>query len=195
MTTTDKFIWALFQGDLSFYTNKIRFLLSEYGTKEPSNRFNVGNAIEFIMSDIIKDSCVCPVKPLPNARRIDLRINNDRNISIKYSSSGSIKLHNSNNQVNRSMTMANSTLLVTPTHLYFITQSALEECGIQLHDFLKNVGDGLILQRRILKQMELSNYPYIRPFDIRVDKNLCKHNLTSLVFYNYFTVQYNMQNV
>lgn len=189
--TTDNFIWSLFQKDTSRYTNKIKYLLTQYGTREPSNRFNIGNAIEFIISDLITDSD-CLVQSFPNAKRIDLCINNDRNISIKYSSVGDIKLHNSNNQINKDMSMTNTTILVTPNYLYLLTSNALETCGIKIDEFLKDSGDGLLLRRRILKQLKKKGYPYIMKFDTRVDKSMCKNKLTSMVFYKYFTVEYEM---
>ena len=34
--------------------NKIEYLLEQFGTKEPCNRFDVGNSIEFIICDYIK---------------------------------------------------------------------------------------------------------------------------------------------
>ena len=53
----------------------IEYLLEQFGTKEPCNRFDVGNSIEFIIGDYIK-SCGFKVLELPNAKRFDIYIYN-----------------------------------------------------------------------------------------------------------------------
>ena len=72
----------------------IKYLLKQFGTSEPCNRFDVGNSIEFIIGNYIK-CCGFKVLELPNAKRFDIEILNYKKLSIKYSSTSDITLHNS----------------------------------------------------------------------------------------------------
>jgi hypothetical protein len=90
----ESIIWKkLKNANINNVINEIKYLLIEFGTKELCNRFDVGNAIEFIIGDLIK-SIGFSVKQLPNEKRIDLSINDKIKLSVKYSSSGDITLHN-----------------------------------------------------------------------------------------------------
>ena len=53
---TDRVLWdSIKNKNTNLYTNKIKYLLSEFGTSQPCNRFNVGNTIEFIMTEFLID--------------------------------------------------------------------------------------------------------------------------------------------
>jgi hypothetical protein len=190
---TDRVLWdSIKNKNTNLYTNKIKYLLSEFGTSQPCNRFNVGNTIEFIMTEFLIDSGYS-IEELTNAKRVDLCINGTYPISIKYSSTGSITLHNSNSCINTDMKLTDLFLL-TPTKLYLITNSLLLEYKIQIHNFLKNTGDSLKLNRNLLKLLEKIRYPYMMDFDITTDKKKCNNRLCSKLFYHHFNLEYNHKN-
>jgi hypothetical protein len=200
------------------YKNRIKYLLLKYGTKEPCNRFDVGNTIEFIIADLIKDVGFY-VKELPNAKRIDLCINSNYNLSIKYSSVGDITLHNSNSCINKDNKLTDL-LLLTSNKLYLITNiikinffifikvisedrkskiflshstnESLKKNKICINDFIKNTGDSLKLKRNILTKLEKINYPYYMDFNININKNFCENKLCSKLFYKMFMIEYNL---
>lgn len=187
---TDKLFWNnLKKVNKSEYTNKIKYLLTEFGTKECCNRFDVGNSIEFLIADMVRETGYDVIE-LPNARRIDMCINSNYKFSIKYSSVGDITLHNSNSQVNKD-TKFNDLLLLTPKKLHLITNENLKEYNIDVNKYIKNCGDSLKLKRKILKELENSNFVYEMDFDIQTDKSLCKNRLCSKVFYKSFLEEYN----
>ena len=106
--------------NINKYMKEIEYLLNEFGTKQPCNRFDVGNVIELILFNLIRDIGYT-ISHLPNARRIDLVINDKLNISVKYSSTGDITLHNSNGHINTDMNICN-TLLLTTEKIYIISK-------------------------------------------------------------------------
>ena len=59
--------------DLNLLKSPIEYLLEQFGTKEPCNRFDVGNTIEYIIADYIR-TCGFKVLELPNAKRVDIDI-------------------------------------------------------------------------------------------------------------------------
>lgn len=168
--------------------NKIEYLLNEFGTKEPCNRFDVGNCIEYILCELLND-CGLEVRSLPNARRIDLDIIKYGCLSIKYSSVGDITLHNSNSCINKDEKFTD-TLLMTCNKIYLITNKSLIKNKININEYLKNTGDSLKLKRSILTKLEKNNYPYIIDFKLNVNKNTCKNRLTSKLFYEKMTEEY-----
>ena len=103
---TDNYFWEniINSNLLAIVKNKIEYLLNEFGTFEPCNRFDVGNTIEFILNDHIVESGF-KVNELPNAKRYDVDVENYKKLSIKYSSGGEITLHNSNSCVNTDLEM------------------------------------------------------------------------------------------
>lgn len=169
----------------------IEYLLKEFGTKEPCNRFDVGNTIEFIIGDYIK-SCGFEVSELPNAKRFDIDIQNYKRFSIKYSSIGDITLHNSNSCINKDVEMKD-TILLTPDKLYLISITELHKYNINVMDYIKNAGDSLKLKRKFLTELKNKNYSYIYDINIKHNKKECKNRLCSKIFYKEFTKEYNLK--
>ena len=173
--------------DKTQYKKFMQFLMLTYGTSLPCNRFAFGNCNEYAIRDLIKETGYS-VKVLQNATRIDIEVENFGKFSIKYSGSGDIKLHNSNNQANHDMSMCD-TLLVTPTVWWFLRPSEIEAQGIILKDYLKDTGDGLSLKATILTALKNKHYPYMFNFDISVNKSNCQHKEINEIIYNYIKEQ------
>ena len=168
--------------DKSEYKKLMLHLLEEYGCSLHCNRFAIGNAHEYAIEDIVRSTGLT-VENLQNAARVDLHIKEFGRISIKYSSSGDIKLHNSNNVANKDMSMVD-TLLVTPTEWWILTTAEMMKVGVDVKDSLKNSGDGLQLKRTILTELARKKYPHVFSHSIEVDKKKCKNKETSRVFYD-----------
>jgi len=184
---SDNIFWKIIiknKENIDIPIKKINYLLNEFGTKELCNRFDVGNTIEFIIIDYLK-LIGFNVNEYPNEKRIDLTINNDYNLSIKFSSIGEITLHNSNSCINKDETMSNL-FVITLTKLYLITNKSLVDYNINIKDYLRNAGDSLKLRRSLLTKLEKEKYPYIMDFKLNYDKNKCKNRLCSKVFYKEF---------
>ena len=171
---------------------KIEYLMSEFGTGKPCNRFDVGNCIEFIINELICSSNFKTVE-MPNAKRVDIDVENYKQLSIKYSSCGNITLHNSNGCINKDVVI-HDTLLLTNDHLLLLSVDMIKKCGIDISNFIQNKGDSLQLKRSILKQLKLRLYPYILHININIDKKTCKNRLCSKVFYTHFLEEFNKQN-
>jgi hypothetical protein len=163
------------------FKTMMKYLLEEYGTGLHCNRFTIGNCHEYAIEDLINDTGL-KAKINQNEKRTDIYIEGFRNISIKYSSTGAIKLHNSNNCSNSDMSMVD-TILVTPTEWWFLAPEEIEKVGISLTDYLENTGDGLQLLRKILKELKNKNYPYKFECVIGADKTKCKNNEIARPFY------------
>jgi hypothetical protein len=189
----DNIFWEqIINSKLNNVKKMIEHLLSEFGTSQPCNRFDVGNTIEFILNDHIEDSGF-KVNELPNAKRFDVDVKNYKKLSIKYSSGGEITLHNSNSCVNTDLEMKD-TILLTPERLYLITNEELLKHKIDIKEYLKNAGDSLKLKRSILKTLKIKNYPYIYDINIAHDKQACKHRLCSKLFYKEFLSEFSELN-
>jgi hypothetical protein len=174
----DEEFWeGLIMLDLNLLKSPIEYLLEQFGTKEPCNRF-----------DYIK-SCGFKVLELPNAKRFDIDIHNYKKLSIKYSSTGDITLHNSNSSINKDIDMKD-TILLTPDKLYLITKTELCKNNININDYIKNTGDSLKLKRIILKELKKKKYPYIYDINIKHNKIECKNRLCSKIFYYKFKEEY-----
>lgn len=191
--SNDEEFWqGLIMLDLNVIKSQIEYLLEQFGTKEPCNRFDVGNSIEFIICDYIK-SCGFKVLELPNDKRFDVDIYNYKKLSIKYSSTGDITLHNSNSCINKDIDMKD-TILLTPDKLYLITNTELCKINIRINDYTKNTGDSLKLKRKILKELEKKKYPYIYDMNIKHNKKECKNRLCSKIFYSKFKEEYKLSH-
>ncbi len=186
---SDREIWdILMRHDITNLKKPIEYLLHEFGTSEPCNRFDVGNSIEFIICDYI-ESCGLQVLELPNAKRFDLDIPNYKKLSIKYSSTGDITLHNSNSCINTDLEMKD-TILLTPDGFYLLTDEEFKKNNINITDYIQNNGDSLKLKRKLLKELHKVKYPYIYNINIQHDKPMCKNRLCSKVFYKEFMKEY-----
>lgn len=164
-----------------YFEDLIKYIRNEFGTSLHCNRFDVGNCFEYTLTECIQ-KCGFNVNEYPNAKRIDIVINDKIPISIKYSSSSDIKLHNSNNCINTDMKM-NDTILITPNKIYLLTEENINNIGLNLSDYLKNTGDGLCLKRSILKKLANKNFKYEININIEVNKSQCKNRLCSKVVY------------
>jgi hypothetical protein len=193
--SNDQDFWRLFtenSHNIKDMIKQIEYLLNEFGTKEPCNRFDVGNTIEFITGEcILKVGLKC--NELPNAKRFDIEIDNYKKLSIKYSSVGDITLHNANSCVNKDMKMKD-TILITLDKLILITNTELCKYNIKIEDYLDNKGDSLKLKRKILKELEKIHYPFILDINIKYNKSECKHRLCSKTFYKVFKDEYESLN-
>tara|TARA_B110000261_G_C13020157_1_gene331807 strand:- start:16 stop:1110 length:1095 start_codon:yes stop_codon:yes gene_type:complete len=176
------------KGNIHNIEERIKYLLQEYGTSLPCNRFDIGNSIEFIIGDYIKSLGFTVIQE-PNAKRIDLQINhstfscNSCKLSIKYSSTGDITLHNSNSCMNKDETMTDL-ILLTPTDLYLITNNNIKEVGIHLNDFLVNKGDSLKLKRSLITKLKINkDFKYKCSLDIEIVKSNCHNKSCAEVFY------------
>jgi len=174
--------------DINLLKKPVEYLLHQFGTRVPCNRFDIGNCIEFIICNHIK-SVGFKIIELTNAKRFDVDIDNYKKLSIKYSSIGDITLHNSNSCINKDIEMKD-TILLTPDKLYLITNSELSKHNININDYLKNSGDSLKLKRKILVKLEKINYPYITDIKINHNKEECLNRLCSKVFYDKFIEEY-----
>ena len=180
--TLDTFWDILKTQDKTEFKKLMKFLLEEYGTALHCNRFAIGNCHEYAISDLIRETSL-ETEVLQNAKRIDINIKGFRKFSIKYSSGGNVKLHNSNNSINTDVSMVD-TLLVTPTRWWFLTQPEIEKLDIILKDYLKNTGDGLELTSGIFTILKTKGYPYMFDFDIGADKTCCKHAEINRIIYD-----------
>lgn len=163
----------------------IKHILKYYGTSLPCNRFNIGNIIEYAFGDMLKKcNPELNINNYDNSKRIDIEINN-KFYSIKYSKSGHIKLHNSNNKFNTDYDIHNL-IIITPKKLYIIDKNE------NMNLFKINTGDGLALSRKYLN----NNFDNIKSLDIdiEVNKNECKNNSVSLQIYKESTRQFFRDN-
>jgi hypothetical protein len=188
---SDDILWEIIQKNKNILQKSedfMKYILNEFGTAELCNRFDLGNTFEFIMADFLK-LCNLKICELPNAKRVDICIDDCYKLSIKYSSSGDIKLHNSNNSANKDMSM-NDTLLITPNKLYLLSKKNIEKTELKLKDYLQDKGDGLSLKRSLLKDLEKKNFKYNIDINLNVDKKICKNRLCSKVFYEFVKNEY-----
>ena len=176
------FIKRLLEADKSKYLTLMKHLMTEFGTALHCNRFAIGNCNEYAIADVVRGTGL-KVTEMQDASRVDQEIVGLGKYSIKYSGSGDIKLHNSNNMANTDTTMHN-TLLVTPDEWWYLTLEEMSLVGVDYKLYLKNTGDGLSLKRTILTALKHKGYKHFFHFDISVDKKQCKNKETSKVFYD-----------
>jgi hypothetical protein len=178
----EKLFWNSFKDDANFseFEKRTKFILSEWGTGVRCNRFDVGNSIEFLFADFLR--MYIPgglIEETPNERRIDLIVYN-LGISIKYSKSNNIKVHNSLGK-NKDLDMV-TTILITPLKIYLISDNILDEYNINIKDYLVDTGDGLELKRSLLTRLnKIKNFEYSTPINIVTTE--CKNMLTARLFY------------
>tara|TARA_X000000368_G_C23036276_1_gene714721 strand:- start:1377 stop:1991 length:615 start_codon:yes stop_codon:yes gene_type:complete len=178
----DYMLWNhITKGNLNNLQKRTKYLLQIYGTSLPCNRFDIGNSIEFLLEDYIS-SLGFSVTKLPNAKRIDLCINDCFKLSIKYSSKGNITLHNSNSCINKDENMTDL-ILLTPTQLYLITNDNIKQAGINLNNYLVNKGDSLKLKRTLLTKLNKVDFKYKCSLNIKINKSSCQNKSCAEVFY------------
>jgi len=185
--TPSDFIKKLEQADKTKYSTIMKHLMAEYGTGLHCNRFAIGNCNEYAIADLVRETGL-KVTEMQDASRVDQEIEGLGKYSIKYSGSGDIKLHNSNNKANTDTGMHN-TLLVTPDEWWYLSPEEMTLVGINFKDYLNNTGDGLALRRTILTALKAKQYKHFFRFDIAVDKKQCKNKETSKVFYDAIKAQ------
>jgi hypothetical protein len=185
--------WSQFtEVDVSQFQIFCKHILSVYGTSRACNRFDVGNCIEFSFADDMLRSIGFDVESLPNAVRYDIHVKGHGHLSIKYTSSGDITLHNSQG-MNKDMNIKD-TMIITPSGMYLLEDVKIKEFGITISEYLTDKGDKLILKRKILKDLEKAKYPLIRMIDIQVDKRTCQHKQCSEVLYKFIKQQLQKQD-
>lgn len=182
--TIHQFVKRLEAVDKSLYKRHMQFFMKEFGTSLPCNRFAQGNLNEDLIAKDVISGCGLEYEILTNEKRVDLSLKDFGKFSIKYSSSGSVKLHNSNGMANKDMRMTN-TLLVTPTEWWYLDTEEIQKVGVDLQLFLKNSGDGLTLQRSILNGLKKKEYPHWFPFDLEIKKSECKNRKIGDIVYDY----------
>jgi hypothetical protein len=181
VVTPAEFMRLLKDADKSAYIRLMQHLMLEYGTGLYCNRFAIGNCNEYAIGDLVRTTGL-KVTEMQNAARVDQSVEGLGKYSIKYSSGGDIKLHNSNNSSNRDMGI-HDVLLVTPKEWWFLRESEMAAHGVDIKAYLKNTGDGLSLKESVLTALKRAKYPHHFLYDISVDKTKCKHQETSRVFY------------
>ena len=177
-----RFMQILKGADKTKYKTIMNHLMTEFGTALHCNRFAIGNSNEYAIADLVSSTGL-KVTEMQNATRVDQSVEGLGEYSIKYSSSGDIKLHNSNNTANTDMSM-HDTLLVTPDEWWFLRPSEMSAVGVDFKLYLKNTGDGLTLSRSILTKLKQASYTNFFTFDTKIDKKSCKNKETSRIFYD-----------
>jgi len=178
------FMDYLHRADKSEYHAVMTYLMTEFGTTLPCNRFSIGNCNEYAIADVIRTTPM-EVTEKQNAVRIDMSVTGFRDFSIKYSGGGTVILHNS--QGSNKDTMMHDTLLVTPTEWWFLSPAEIEKySSIPISTFLDNRGDSLSLKLNgLLKELRRVEYPYHFDFDISIKRENCKHREISKIVYEY----------
>jgi hypothetical protein len=176
--------WSSFIGlDKQGFETVCRYAFNTFGTTLSCNRFDIGNCVEFALADMLSLNSGFIVTKLPNDKRYDMHINGHGSLSVKYSSSGDIRLHNSLGN-NKDMSMKD-TIFITPKKIYMLTETVLKEKGIILANYLQNTGDALVLKRTIFRQLADVKYPYILEIDIVVDKKECENKQCSEIIFQH----------
>ena len=201
----DNIIWNKINNNKKLLFDKkkeIEYLMNEFGTKLRCNRFNIGNVIEFIISDFFKKIGL-NIKELTDANRVDIKIINYGELSIKYSSCGDVILHNSMG-LNKNNEIVDL-LLITQNEFILFTKKQLEKNNINYSKFIYNNKDSLKLKRKIIKELKQKKYPFILDFKLGFttfgcetggfNKNNCKNRLCSKLFYESFIVEFKSHNI
>lgn len=153
------------------FEKNIKCILLHFGTSLMSNRMAIGEIIQIKCSDVLKQKLDC--KNLPDEKRYDLEIHEYEKISVKYSSTGSIKLINSLGE-NKDVKLK-PTIIFTPLSLYFLSYRTLKLYGINSNDYIKNTKDGAKLDRNLLKLLDTKKYYFKLDIKLEIDKDKCKN--------------------
>ena len=175
------FMESLRAADKRTYVARTYHMLKKFGNALPCNRFAIGTVNELLVRDFIS-KIGWKVESNMQAKRIDMTVEGLDPFSIKYSSSGNIKLHNSLG-VNRDTTMVN-TLLITPKHWWFLDIAEMAAVGVDYKDYIKEVTDGLELKRTILTKLASNGYAHWMEVDLGLDDGeACENQSTADIFY------------
>jgi hypothetical protein len=181
VNTPEDFMTVLRAADKRTFIARTHYMLKKFGNGLPCNRFATGTVNELLVRDFI---CKTGLRAVSNmqAKRIDMTVEGLVPFSIKYSSGGNIKLHNSLG-ANRDTTMVN-TLLITPEHWWFLDIAEMAAVGVDYKEYLKEVADGLELKRTILTKLASKGYAHCMEVDLGLDDGeACENQSTADVFY------------
>ena len=179
---------ALRNADKSLYKARTEYFLREFGYSKPCNRFAGGNVNEYLVRDLLVEQGY-QVEVLTNNARVDMKVVGVPSpISLKYSSGGDIKLHNSMNTLNKDVEMANS-LLTTPKEWWFLSKDDMLEVGVDVTSYIKNTSDGAALKASVLTALRKKNYPHMFPFALDTNKETCKGRDCAEIMYEYIKAQ------
>jgi hypothetical protein len=175
------FMESLRAADKRTYIARTYYMLKKFGNALPCNRFATGTVNELLVRDFISKTG-WRVESNMQAKRIDMTVEGLAPFSIKYSSGGNIKLHNSLG-VNRDTTMVN-TLLITPEHWWFLDIDEMAAVGVDYKEYVKEVTDGLELKRAILTKLASKGYVHWMEVDLGLnDGEACENQSAADVFY------------
>lgn len=166
------------------FTKQCKFILSHFGTSLRCNRFTIGNCIEYAVNDLLCENGYKTIS-LSNHNKYDIYIHRYGPVSIKYSSSGAIRLQNNIGYLQNYSNTDNhivKTMIITPLKTYIISNTLLEPY-LNINEYLQYRPDSIILRRSILKNLEKLDYPFIVPIDISVDE--VHNNECSKIIWNY----------
>ena len=174
--------WDLFDKfDKTLFEKRCKTLLTYFGTTLRCNRFDLGNCIEYAVAELLVENQI-KITEMPNAKRYDINIHGYCELSIKYSTKGNIRLHNSLGE-NKDIQLK-KTLCITPDRIYLLLPEIINKF-VKLDDYLENTKDALELKRSILKSLIKKKYPFITNININVEKEKCLHNKCSKIIWDY----------
>lgn len=146
----------------------IETFLYNYGTSLHCNRFDVGNCIELAFTEYIKDTGVS-AEHTTHAKRTDIKIADAGSLSIKYSSGGTVTLHNVRSGVNTDFTV-HPTIVLRPDGMYFLLTEELAAKGIDVADYLVDEKSSLSIKERIFRDIQQRAPHFFLPLTIRAFK-------------------------
>lgn len=174
-------------GSKTYWTRQVEFVLNTYGTALACNRFAVGEVIEKCTATYLNSVGIQAVD-VPSAKRYDTRIENVEGLdalSLKFVSTDTkVTLHNSQRKTNTDMTMI-PTLLFRLKDWWFLHPPTIAALGVNVCDYMKNTGDSLELNFKLLQILADKGYPYHLDHATRYDKDACSKKATSDLLYLY----------
>ena len=118
-----------------------------------------------------------------HAKRIDAKIDDVGEISLKYSSGGNVTLHNVRSGINADFHV-HPTIVLRPNGMYFLLEEELKKCTIELKDYLVDAKSSLELKQSIFKAIETHAPVLFIPLVIRSFKKECLRKNCFEVIYN-----------
>ena len=184
----------------------VRYILGNFPTSKPHNRFDVGGAIEICIVDLLREACPGYVIENPdNAVLTDITING-RPVSIKWSG-GASNVILKNTLGNAAMTPEFPDLfLLKPKGLYILTNDILrDKCGIS--DIFEKNGDGkgiwyawtsdnYSMKNKVLTEInKLRDFPYKIDMDLTVPPEKRKDGHCAKYFYDNIIVDMALEEI